>query len=212
MDKSMVHILQEVNLTDPIFLDLTSHLGSPIHVIGQTLVERSRAEKVGELYSPYFPDYAISGNSGLCHLPRLEFYASASVVPNLLILLGEQHADPNDVHAYYDVAEAALDYGVLQGCKTFAACGVFRSRRAINRIYVAATTPEEASSLAERLGCSPFTFGRIVSHTGPLLSLAKMRGFKVLCILGSLKGGPEDEVLSSILLDGLVKALELTMV
>lgn len=181
-------------------------------MVGQMLLERSRAEKVGELHSPHFPDYVISGNSGLCHLPRLEFYTSTGVSPNLLILLGEQHANPDDVYAYYDVAETALDYGVLQGCKTFASCSVFPSRRAENRIYVAATTSDEAASIAEKLGGKPFSFGRIVSQMGPLLGLAKARSFRVICILGPLKGGPEDGAMASILFDSLVKALELTIV
>lgn len=212
MEKSQVRILKEVEMANPVFVDLTSHPGSPIHAVGQMLLERSRAEKVGELYSPYFSDYVISGNSGLCHLPRLEFYASARVSPNLLILLGEQHANPEEVYAYYDVAETALDHGVLQGCRTFASCAVFRSRRVEDRIYVAATTSDEAASLAEKLGSKPFSLGRIVGQMGPLLGLAKTRSFRVICILGSLKGGPEDGAMASILFDGLVKALELTIV
>jgi len=211
MDKSQVRALQEVSLTDPVFIDLTSHQGSPIHAVGQMIVERSRAEKVGELYSPFFPDYVMSGDSGLCSLPRLEFYASTKVSPNLLILLGEPHANPDDVYAYYDVAEAALDYGVLQGCKAFTSCSIFRSRRAEERIYVAATTFQEASSLAEKLGCKPFGFGRIVSQMGPLLGLAKIRGFKVICVLGPLRGDPGDEALGNLLFDRLVKALGLTL-
>jgi proteasome assembly chaperone (PAC2) family protein len=176
------------------------------------LVDRLRAEKAGELYSPYFPDYVISGGSGLCHLPRLEFHASTRVSPNLLILLGEQHANPDDPYAYYDVAETALDYGVLKGCKAFTSCSVFRSQRAEDRIYVAATTSQEASSLAEKLGVKPFRFGRIVSQMGPLLGLAKARGFEAICILGALRGGPYDEGLASLLFDHLVKALGLTLV
>jgi len=212
LDKSQIRVVQEVSLTNPTFVDLTSHLGSPIHAVGQMLVERSRAEKVAELYSPFFPDYVVSGTSGVCDLPRLEVYASARVSPNLLVLLGDQHANPDDVYAYYDVAETVLEYGVRQGSKTFASCAVFRSRRAEDRVYVAATTSEEASSLAERLGGKPFSFGRIVSQMGPLLGLARVRGFRIICVLGPLKGGPEDEAMASILFDRLTKALELTMV
>ena len=138
--------------------------------------------------------------------------ASESVAPNLLILSGEQNANPDDVYAYYNVAEKALDYGVQQGCKMFTSCAVFRSRRAEDTIYVAATTSEEASVLAEKLSGKPFGFGRIVSQMGPLLGLAKVHGFKVVSILAPLKGGSQDEALASILLDRLVKALSLTLV
>lgn|GEM_PF-2566327 len=212
LEKSQVHILRDVKLADPVFVDLASSPRSPVYAVGQMLVGRTRAEKVGELYSPYFLDYVASGNAGLCSLPRLEFYASTSVSPNLLILLGEQHANPDDVYAYYDVAEAALDYGVLQGCKAFISCVVFRSRRAEDIIHVAATTSQEASALAEKLGGKPFGLGRIVSQMGPLLGLAKARGFKVMSILGPLKGRPGDEAMANILLDRLVKALDLALV
>jgi proteasome assembly chaperone (PAC2) family protein len=138
----------------------------------------------------------------------LELYASTTVSPNLLILLGEQHADPNDVYAYYDVAETALNYGILKGCKMFVSCAVFRSRKAEDRVYVAATTSQEA----EKLGDKPFPFGRIISQTGPLLGLAKVEGFRIISILGSIKGNQDDESLSDILLDRLIKVLDLTLV
>ncbi|MCJ7634281.1 hypothetical protein MUP77_18060, partial [Candidatus Bathyarchaeota archaeon] len=96
MEKSEIHITKTIELVNPVFIDLTAHTGSPVQIVGLTLLEKSRAEKVGELYSPYFPDYVFSKESGLCYLPMLELYASTTVSPNLLILLGEQHADPND--------------------------------------------------------------------------------------------------------------------
>lgn len=212
MEKSEIHITKTIELLNPVFIDLTSHIGSAVHIVGQMLLEKSRAEKIGELYSPYFPDYVASRESGLCYLPMLELYASTSVSPNLLVLLGEQHADPNDVYAYYDVAETAFKYGVLKGCKTFISCSVFRSRKAEDRVYVAATISQEASALAEKLGDKPFPFGRIVGQTGPLLGLAKVEGFGIISILGSVKGSQDDESLPDIILDRLIKVLDLTLV
>jgi proteasome assembly chaperone (PAC2) family protein len=212
LEKSEVRVLKKVDLTNPVFVDLTSSLWSPVNAVGHMLVERTRAEKVGELYSPYFPDYVTSGDTGLCTLPKLEFYAAEGVSPNLLIFLGEQHADPNDVYAYYDVSEAALNYAIAKGCKIFASCAIFRSKRAEDRVYVAATTSQEATSLSEKLGDKPFPFGKIIGQMGPLLGLAKVQGYKVLSILGSIKGDQEDENMANILLDRLVKAIELTLV
>ena len=212
MEKSEIHITKNIELVNPVFIDLTSHTGSPVHIVGQTLLEKSRAEKVGELYSPYFPNYVVSGESGLYNLPKLELYASKSVLPNLLILLGEQNIDPNDVYAHYDVAEAAFNFGVLKGCKTFVSCAVFRSQKSEDRVYVAATTSKEASALAEKLGDKPFPFGRIISQTGPLLGLAKVGGFRIISILGSVKGSQDDESLPDVLFDRLIKVLDLTLV
>jgi hypothetical protein len=47
---------------------------------------------------------------------------------------------------------------------------------------------------------------------GPLLGLAKARGFRVISILGPLQSSPEDETLPEILLDVLAEALELKLV
>ncbi len=212
MEKTEIYITKAIQLVNPVFIDLTSHTGSPVHIVGQRLLDKLRAEKVGELYSPYFPNYVTSEESGICNLPKLELYASTIVSPNLLILLGEQNIDSNDVYAYYDVAEAAFNFGVLKGCKTFASCNVFRSRKAEDRVYVAATTSQEASTLAEKLGDKPFPFGRIISQTGPLLGLAKIGGFRVISILGSIKGSQDDDSLPDLLLDRLIKVLELTLV
>jgi proteasome assembly chaperone (PAC2) family protein len=212
LDRSFVRILGKVNLIEPLFIDLTAFQGSPVQSMGLVLIEKSRADKIGELYSPYFEDYVTVGSSGLSSLPKIEFHASNSVTPNLLVLTGEQSADPNDVYAHYEIAETVLDHAIALGCKTFISCTVFRSRRAKDAIYVASTTSREASGLAERLGAKTFSFGRIVSQMGPLLGLARARGFKVMSILGPLKSSAEDEALPGILLDVLAEALELKLV
>jgi proteasome assembly chaperone (PAC2) family protein len=212
LDRSFVRILGSVTLREPVFVDLTAFQGSPVQSTGQILIEKSRADKIGELYSPYFEDYVTVASSGLSSLPKIEFHASSNVTPNLLILTGEQNADPNDVYANYEIAETVLDYSVAQGCKTFVSCTVFRSRRAKDAVYVASATSSEASVLAERLGVKTFGFGRIVSQMGPLLGLAKARGFRVISILGPLKSSPEDETLPGILLDVLAEALELKLI
>lgn len=212
LDKSRVQTTRSIELENPVFIDLTSSKRSPVHVVGQALIERVRAEKIAELYSPYFPDYVDSNESGICSIPRLEFYASKHVLPNVLLLVGELQADNDDVYANYDIAKAALDYGVLNGCKTFLSCSVFRSQRAVERIYVAAGSAQEASVLAEKLGDKPFPFGRIFGQMGPLIGMAKIEGFRVVSILGSIKGDSEDADLPDILLDRLLRAVDLSLV
>ncbi len=212
MDKSKVQTTKSIELENPVFIDLASSKRSPVHLVGQALIERMRAEKVAELYSPYFPDYVSSNESGICNIPHLEFYASRSVLPNILLLVGESRANNDDVYANYDIAEAALDYGISNGCKTFLSCSIFRSQRAEERVYIAASSAQEATFLAEKLGDKPFPFGRIFSQTGPLLGMAKIEGFKVISILGSIKGNPEDSDLPEILLDRILRVVDLSLV
>jgi uncharacterized protein len=212
LDKSRVQTTRNIELENPVFIDLTSSKRSPVHLVGQALIDRMRAEKIAELYSPYFPDFVSSNESGICSIPRLEFYASKQVLPNVLLLVGELQASNDDVYANYDIAKAALDYGILNGCKTFLSCSIFRSQRAVERVYVAATSAQEASVLAEKLGDKPFPFGRIFSQTGPLLGMAKIEGFKAVSILGSIKGDSEDADLPEILLDRILRVVDLSLV
>ena len=212
MDKSRVETTRNIELEKPVFIDLTSPERSPVHLVGQALIDRMRAEKIAELYSPYFPDFVSSNESGICSIPKLEFYASKQVLPHILLLVGELQASNDDVYANYDIAKAALDYGILNGCSTFLSCSIFRSQRATERVYIAATDAQEASVLAEKLGDKPFPFGRIFSQTGPLLGMAKIEGFKVVSILGSIKGDSEDADLPEILLDRILRVVDLSLV
>jgi proteasome assembly chaperone (PAC2) family protein len=190
-------------------VDLSASSDSPVHMVCGALIERARAEKVGELYSPYFPDKVISDETGLCRLPRLEIYASDRFTPNLIIVAGDPDLDNGDTEAHYEVAEALLNYAEEVGCRRAVACAAIRRRNAGEAVYVAASNPAVASSAAERLGGKPLSLGRITSPTGPLLGLAKLRGLDALCVVVVLGEGAGREAAATMLGSYLDNILEL---
>jgi proteasome assembly chaperone (PAC2) family protein len=209
LDRTVIRLFEKLPLKDPVFIDLSSEAGSATYAVGLTLLDNTGAEKIGEVYSPYLPDYAISEESGLCHLPRLDIYAATKVTPNLLILSGAENLDPDNVQAHYELAETILKNATEMGCKRFITCTAIRSKKAEEKIYIAATSSAETTQITERHGGKPFSLGRIMIPTGPLLGLAKTSGLRVLCIIGIIAEDQTEEETAQLLYDYLVGALEL---
>ena len=209
MDRTLIRLFQEKTFRDPVFIDLSSEAGTAPYEVGITLLENTRAERIGEVYSPHLPDYAISEESGLCHLPRFDIYAATKVTPNLVILTGAEHLDPDDVQAHYELADIILKNATAMGCRRFATCTAIRSKKAEEKIYIAATNSAETIQITERHGGKPFSLGRIMIPTGPLLGLARTNGHKVLCIIGIIAEDQTEEETAQLLYDYLVGALEL---
>ncbi len=207
MDRSTIRLLKKVKLREPILVDLSSEAGSATHAIGLALLETTEAEKIGEVYSPYLPDCAIAEESGLCHLPRLELHAATKVTPNLLILSGTEHLDQDNVQAHYELAETILRQAIRMGCKRLVTCTTMRSKRAEEKIYIAATNAAEANKVTEEHGGKPFELGRVTLPTGPLLGLAKIHGLQVLCIIGMAEDRTDNET-AQLLYNYLLETLE----
>jgi proteasome assembly chaperone (PAC2) family protein len=205
LEITQIRTTKQVTLSKPILLDFSAEAESPISIIAQTLLQDLKAEKIAEVYSPYLPDYAVAEETGLCHLPRLDIYAVSNVAPNLLIITGEEDLDPDDFRAHYEFAEAILDYSTKMGCQRLITGTAIRSRRAQERIYVAATTSSEAAKTAEKFGGKPFSLGRINIPTGPLIGMAKIRGYRVLCIIATLDEQTKFEEITSLLYDYIIR-------
>ncbi|MEM2094461.1 MAG: PAC2 family protein [Candidatus Bathyarchaeia archaeon] len=208
MDKTTIRIFRKLKLEDPVFIDLTAPEGTPVYALAQVLIDSTQAEKIGEVYSPNLPDYVVAEQSGICHLPRLEIYAAAQLTPGLLILTGTDQLDQENVQAYYELADTILKCAIELECRKVVACTTMRSKKAEERIYIAATDTAETKEIVGKHGGKPFMLGRITLPMGPLLGLAKIHGLKVLCIIGMITEDSTFSEVTQLLYDYLIAILE----
>lgn len=204
LNASTVKLLFKPKLVNPTFiLGLADQYGINDIVI-QMLLERTKSEKFAEFYSPYFPDFLIAEDSGLCHLPRCDLYASSSFKPNIVIVTGEVGPAIEDSQANYEVSNALLGFAKELECKRLLCFGMFQGENSEDKVYVAATTRTLSSAIARKIDAKPFTKGLIDGLLGTTLGIAKIQRIPAACIIS-----PFTENTASKILDQISKILEI---
>ncbi len=189
MNTSKIQLLSKPELSSPTFvLGLGDQYGIN-SVVTQTLIDHTQAEKFAELYSPHFPDSAISEESGLCHLPAYEIYGSSRYKPNVIVLSGEVIPDPGDMRAYYELVDLIAGFAEEQGCTRVLSFGAYHGEGAEDKIRVAASTGRLASTISGKLGGSPFVSGGVNGLVGMVVGAAKLRGIPAACVLAPFAEG-----------------------
>lgn len=186
MNQTYIRMHSRPKLEDPVLVAGLPGIGNIGKIVAGLLIESSHAELFAELYSPSFPDYALIDKEGICRPPRYEFYASKAG-KNLMILTGDSQPPLEDIPAHYEVCDDVLDFATSLGCKFIITVGGAPSPHRTKEIYVAATSRKQAKECLEK-EVTIYKGGRIVGAAGLLLGLAKKRGLKGICLLGSTLG------------------------
>ena len=195
MDQTYIRVHSRPKLEDPILVAGLPGIGNIGKIVAGLLIESSHAELFAELYSPSFPDYALIDKKGICRPPRYELYASKTS-KNLVILTGDSQPPLEDIPAHYEVCGDVLDFVTELGCKFIITVGGAPSPQRTKEIYVAATSKKDAKECVEK-GAAVYKGGRIVGAAGLLLGLAKKRGLRGVCLLGSTLGLTADREAAS---------------
>ncbi|MCJ7632150.1 PAC2 family protein [Candidatus Bathyarchaeota archaeon] len=184
MKTSEIKLLSERKLKNPTFLMGLFDQYAISDIVIETLIEHTKAEKFAELYSPSFPDYIISEENGILHLPRYDFYASERFDPNIILMTGEVRPDIEDTKAHYEVFDQVFNLARELGCRRFISFGTFLKESAEDKIYIAATQGNLVSLITRTLGGKPFSRGSIDGLIGLILGFANLQKLPAICILG----------------------------
>jgi len=127
---------------------------------------------------------------GICRPPKYEFYVSPNS-PNFVILMGDSQPALEDIPAFYELCSDILDYVSDLGCKSIITMDGAPTADPTKEIYVAATDKDLVKEYASK-GAVAYKRRRIIGVSGLLLGLAKKRGLKGVCLLGSTSGFTAD--------------------
>lgn len=193
MKEPVLNTLLIPSLEEPILIVGLQGLGDVGRLVAQKIIDSSDAKLFAELYSPHFPDIVIAEESGICHLPRYEFWACTSSDPNFIVLTGDFQPIPDEVTAYYEVSSMVLELAKRLGSKWVVTIGGYRGPpEKVGKIYVSSTSREITTSLMS-YGAAMYR-GRIVGMAGLILGLGGVLGLKGACILGVTSGIAPDDV------------------
>jgi len=187
MDKPYFRMLFEPQLKEPIFVEGLRGLGNVGMIAARHLIESTGAKVFAELYAPYFPDYVTVRKDGTCRPPRYRFYAAKTEKNHYIILTGDMQPSLEDTVAHYDLCDEILDFAEKYGSKFVVTMGGVITTKPGNDVYISATSEELAQKHRDK-GAQIYSEGRIIGATGLLLGLAKRRGWKGICLLGTTTG------------------------
>lgn len=176
------------------------------------LLKFSDGKKFGNYYSKNFPDHIVIQDDGVCHLPRLEFFASKSVDPNVVMVMSNTPILSEDPKSYYDVLDDIVRFALeLHSSMLIAVDGVATMSEKLDIIHVSATDPKLVIDF-EKLGAHSYEAGRLPGSIGLLVGLSEYHGLKGIGLLGSAASFLPDNEAGKRVHDFLVKALHLTRV
>jgi hypothetical protein len=206
MDRS--YFLQTSNpvLEKPIFVQGLPGFGNVGKIAAHLLIKFCGAKPFAELYSPSFPDYVSVNSSGICRLPRYEFYAAPMEKNDFIIMTGDTQPSFDDVVAHYSLCGEILDFVERKGCSLIITIGGAPITEEKTQVYVAATSPRLALEFMEK-GAVIYSKGRVVGATGLVLGLAKERNLDGVCLLGATTGFRADRGAGFSVFKFLMKAL-----
>jgi uncharacterized protein (TIGR00162 family) len=187
LDKPYFRQIFEPQLKDPILIEGLTGLGNVGLIAARHLIESTDAKVFAELYAPYFPDYVKVNKDGTCRPPRYRFYAAKTEKNHYIILTGDSQPPMEDTLAHYDISDEILNFVEKQGTKFVVTMGGLTAANPTDDVYIAATSEKLAKKYVEK-GAKIYSEGRIIGATGLLLGLAKKRGWKGICLLGTTTG------------------------
>ena len=206
MNRSYFLQISNPVLEKPIFVQGLPGFGNVGKIAAHLLIKFCGAKPFAELYSPSFPDYVSVNSSGICRLPRYEFYAAPMEKKDFIIMTGDTQPSFDDVVAHYSLCGEILDFVEKQGCSFIVTMGGAPITEEKTQVYVAATSPRLALEFMEK-GAVIYSKGRVVGATGLVLGLAKDRNLEGICLLGATTGFRADRGAGFSVFKFLMKAL-----
>lgn len=210
LDRSWIKTLYTPELQKPLLLQGVSHSDKIAATVTQLLLERLNPTKFAECYSPYFPDYVIAEDTGLCSLPRCEFYVNTQREPSVILVTGSSQLLPEGAFANYEVFTTIVKYVKELGCTRVLSYGGFTIEQPDNSIYIAATSGHLASNTVKNYSGKIFSQDRLVGPKGLILGLAHSHGLKGVCVLKPIADAASSEVTALSVFNYVLKVIEPT--
>ena len=189
MNKTYIKMIEEVELTEPIFIEALPGIGHVGKLVAEHIIYELEAKKFAELYSPSFPPQVFVNEDGTIEPMKNEFYAlNGENGQDYIILVGNtQGLSPE---GQYEVCGMILDFVQKYGVKQMYTLGGLGTGQPIekSKVFGAATTLELAEMLKENDVTLRSADGGIIGASGLLLGMGMLRDMNGACLMGETPG------------------------
>jgi hypothetical protein len=205
----VVRLKKDVELNKPIMLVGLPGVGHVGKLVVDHIVEIFLAEKLIDIYSPYFPPQILVDENSSIRLVSNSFYTCKAKDNDLLLLAGDQQSTTTEGH--YELCDLYLDIAQEYGVSRIYTLGGFPTGQLEHTDEVMGAVNN--TDLVEPLKGHGVIFkksepsGGIVGVSGLMLGLSQFRRIDAACLMGLTSGYMVDpksaqsllKVLSSIL-------------
>jgi uncharacterized protein (TIGR00162 family) len=191
MNSTEIHILEEIELKNPIFIEALPGIGHVGKLAADHMIDELNATKFAELYSHHFPPQVFVDEDGLVENTVNEFYylkSEGDEKRDYILLVGNTQALSPE--GQYILSGEILDFVEKFGVKEMYTLGGLATGHPIekSRVFGAATDLEIIEALKELDIEIRSADGGIVGASGLLLGLGKLRNIKGACLMGETPG------------------------
>ncbi|MTK63485.1 MAG: proteasome assembly chaperone family protein [Methanobacterium sp.] len=191
MNKTFINNLEEVELSEPIFIEALPGIGHVGKLVAEHLIHELGAVKFAELYSPAFPPQVFVDEEGLIEPMKNEFYYLKSQGENeqdYIILVGNtQGLSPE---GQYEICGTIIDFVDKFGVKNIYTLGGLGTGQPVDKpkVFGAATNIELAEMLKGHDVTLRTADGGIIGASGLILGLGMSKGMSGVCLMGETPG------------------------
>jgi uncharacterized protein (TIGR00162 family) len=174
------------------------------------MVEELKATPFANMFSSSFPPQVLIQSNGTTDLMKNVLYYFRGQTTDLILLSGD--AQPVTPESEYEMAEEIAKICSQLGVKTIytLAAYITGTFSKTPKVYGTSTTQKIVNEF-EKFGVSIMSSGSITGMNGLIIGVGKRKGITGICLLGETSGYVVDAKASKVVLETLVKMLDLKL-
>jgi len=174
------------------------------------MVEELKATPFANMFSSSFPPQVLIQSDGTTDLMKNVLYYFRGQTTDLILLSGD--AQPVTPESEYEMAEEIAKICSQLGVKTIytLAAYITGTFSKTPKVYGTSTTQKIVNEF-EKFGVSIMSSGSITGMNGLIIGVGKRKGITGICLLGETSGYVVDAKASKVVLEILVKMLDLKL-
>ena len=210
--ENVLRVLYDPPLDSAVFVVGLPGLADAGRTAARLLIDFVNAKLFAEYYSGRFPDNVVIEESGVCRLPRYEFYESCSCQPNIVVLSGDATIADDEPEAHYEVFSQVVNFALkLKSRCIIVMDGVRPVAEEANAVYGIATKRGLAHKLQSG-GAKLFKKNQVPGYSGMILGLSSLHNIDGLGIFAVTAALIPDRDTALNIFKFLVKTLEVKQV
>ena len=206
----VVEILELPNLSNPSLVCGFPGSGYVGKLAIDHMIEELKAIPFTNMFSSSFPPQVLIQSDGTVDLMKNTLYYYKGETNDLILLSGD--AQPVTSESEYEMAEEIVKICDKMGVKTIytLAAYITGTFSKTPKVYGTSTVTEIVQEF-QKYGVSTMNSGSITGMNGLILGVGKRKGITGICLLGETSGYVVDAKASKIVLETLMKMLDLKL-
>ncbi|MCD6381842.1 MAG: proteasome assembly chaperone family protein [Candidatus Aenigmarchaeota archaeon] len=192
MSETYIHIFEKPKkLKNPILIEGLPGIGNVGRAAAGYLVNKMKAKKIAEMYSPHFLPLIVVNEKSMAYLLKSEFFLIKGKTNDFIVLIGDFQSTTSD--GYYEISGKILDFAIQLGVKQIVTLGGMATGKIEKepKIY-GVVNDEKLIKKLKKYGINfkPHVPETIVGISGILVGLAKIKGIPAFSLMAETPGFP----------------------